>query len=88
MTVLRCESRCRFLVLVGKNLSGIKKRTYESPDMIVRYSVSPLGWCCLAAPYLVVIKAYYRASWADLSASCFPLFLVPESDVCESVSDK
>ncbi|EEX45968.1 hypothetical protein BACFIN_06200 [Bacteroides finegoldii DSM 17565] len=48
--------------MVGKNLSGIKKRTYESPDMIVRYSVSPLGWCCFAAPYLVVIRAYYRVS--------------------------
>ena len=66
-----------------------KKRAYKDSKVYRRIYVSPSWWeGALCTPYLVVIKAYYRASWADLSAFCFPSFLVPESDVCESVLDK
>ena len=66
-----------------------KKRAYKDSKVYRRIYVSPSRWeGALCTPYLVVIKAYYRASWADLSASYFLSSPVPESDVYESVSDK
>ena len=66
-----------------------KKRAYKDSKVYRRIYVSPSLWeGALCTPYLVVIKAYYRASWAGSSASCFPSSPMPESDVCESVLDK